>query len=234
MKVAVITGAGSGLGRVFATALAAEGWTIVALGRTEETLQATIALLPEGEHGVFICDISDAAQVEATFEQIVERYDRVDLLLNNAGFPGALGRIDLVEPQQFASTINTNFLGTVYCSQQAFGIMAKRGGGRIINNGSIAAHAPRPQAAAYAASKAAVASLTKSLNLDGRGLNIVATELDIGNAQTELLANFSTEEPHFDAAEAGAIVARIAALPLTVTADQVTITASGMPYLGRG
>lgn len=234
MKLAVITGAGGGLGRVFATALAADGWTIVALGRTEETLTRTIDACAGDHHAVFVCDITLKSDVSTTFAAILNRFGRIDLLINNAGIPGPVGTIDEIDVDEFDATVNVNLRGTFLCSQAAFAAMSKAGGGRIINNGSIAAHAPRAGAAAYAASKAAVASLTTSLNLDGRGHNIVATQLDIGNARTELLGTFCSDEPTFDAVEAGRIITAVAALPLDVTANQITISASEMPYVGRG
>lgn len=249
-RIAVVTGAGGGLGTVFCQALARNGWVIAALGRTEATLQSTIDSLENHtcshshsrdcsqghahSHSIHICDITDADAVNTTFDRILAQHGRIDLLVNNAGVPGPTGPIDDIDPADFHTTITTNFLGTVHCSQAAFRAMKRSGGGRIINNGSIAAHAPRPEAAAYAASKAAIASLTTSLSLDGRGHNITATELDIGNARTDLLGSFTNNEPMFDAAHAGNILATIAELPLNVSADHLTITAAGMPYLGRG
>ncbi|KAB3523269.1 SDR family NAD(P)-dependent oxidoreductase [Corynebacterium sp. zg254] len=234
MKVAVITGAGGGLGRVFSTALAADGWAIAAVGRTEKTLQDTLGECQDGDHRAFICDITDASSVHSIFEQIVAHYGHINVLINNAGVPGPTGRIDSIDVEEFDAAVATNLRGTFLCSQAAFAHMADTGGGRIINNGSIAAHSPRPAAATYAATKAAIASLTTSLSLDGRGLGIVATELDIGNAKTDLLGAFTGEEPMFHAIEAGRMIVALANLPLTVSADQVTLTAAGMPYLGRG
>lgn len=233
-QTAVITGAGGGLGRVFAQALAARGWRIIALGRTATTLQGTLDSLPGEGHKYYICDISSPDEVHNIFVAIATDYTSIDMLINNAGIPGPTGIIDSLPAEEILKTINTNFLGTMYCSQEAFSLMKRSGGGRIINNGSIAAHAPRAGAAAYAASKAAVASLTTSLSLEGREYNITATQLDIGNARTDLLGTFTSSEPMFDAHHAGEIIASIAALPLEVSADHVTLTASGMPYLGRG
>lgn len=233
-RIAVVTGAGGGLGTVFCQALSQRGWTVAALGRTASTLHDCIDSLTGKEHSYHICDITDSDAVSTTFRDIINRHGRIDLLVNNAGIPGPTGPIDTIAPTEFHATISTNLLGTVYCSQAAFRAMKSSGGGRIINNGSIAAHAPRAGAAAYAASKAAIASLTTSLSLDGRGHNITATELDIGNAYTKLLGSFTSGEPMFDAAHAGEILAAIADLPLNVSTDQITITATGMPYLGRG
>jgi NAD(P)-dependent dehydrogenase (short-subunit alcohol dehydrogenase family) len=160
-------------------------------------------------------------------------------LVNNAGVPGADRPPGLRRPRRtFEATLRTNFTGTFLCTRAAFAWMAAHGGGRIINNGSIASHAPRAGAAAYAASKAAVASLTVSTALDGRDVNITATELDIGNARTELLLDtFTTSaasEPTFDAAEAARLLVSVAEMPPDVSVDRVTVTAAGMPYLGRG
>ncbi|AGP31065.1 SDR family oxidoreductase [Corynebacterium terpenotabidum] len=242
LRVAVVTGAGGGLGRAFSTALARDGWTVAALGRTLSSLSATVTdcLAASADnrtpqpHSAVVCDVTDASSVTEAFRTVTERYDRLDLLVNNAGIPGPTGRIDTVHPSEVEQTFRTNSLGTLLCTQAAFTWMAAHGGGRIINNGSIAAHAPRAGAAAYAASKAAVASLTISTALDGREYGISATQLDIGNARTELLETFSSTEPMFDAAEAAHLLVTVAALPAGVSVDAVRVTAAGMPYLGRG
>lgn len=244
-RAALITGAGSGLGRVFATALASDGWTIHAIGRTANTLEATIERCEQAsqEHGVELstphtahpCDITDPDQVAELFRTIETTTSTpLTLVINNAGTSGPTGRIDTIDIQAFDDCVATNLRGTFLITQAAFAHMAHHGGGRIINNGSIAATAPRPGAATYAATKAAIASLTRSLTLEGRGHNIVATELDIGNARTELLANFTSEEPMFDAEHAGHIIRSVANLPLDVSLDQITLTAAGMPFIGRG
>lgn len=244
-RVAVVTGAGGGLGRAFATALAQDGWSIAALGRSVGTLEATVeacrtagGTAGTADHLAVVCDVTDESSVDAAFAQVTTTLGRLDLLVNNAGVPGATGRIDTVEANAFEATIATNLTGTFLCTRAAFAWMAAHGGGRIVNNGSIAAHAPRAGAAAYAASKAAVASLTVSTALDGRGLGITATELDIGNAATELLGTFTgaepAPEPTFDAAEAARLLVSVADMPTGVSVDRVTVTAAGMPYLGRG
>lgn len=232
-RVAIITGAGSGLGRAFAHALAGKGWSIAALGRTAATLRETNAPLGSG-HLEVTCDISDPASVREAFDRVTNHFGRLDLLVNNAGVPGPTGSLETIDPDEFRRTVETNLAGTFYCTQRAFEWMKQHGGGRIINNGSIASHAPRAHAASYAASKAAVASLTVSTNLDGRPYHITATELDIGNASTELLGSFTGSEPMFDASHVAQLLAQVAELPLGVTVDQLTATASGMPYLGRG
>ena len=242
-RVAVITGAGGGLGRAFAAALADAGWTIAALGRTRATLEETVAGLPgptltEGtdgpQHLAVVCDVTDEDSVRQAFDAVTDHLGLLDLLVNNAGIPGPTGRLDGVDVADFSATVHTNLTGTFLCTRAAFAWMAAHGGGRIINNGSIAAESPRAGAAAYAASKAAVASLTVYTALDGRDVNVTATELDIGNARTELLGTFSSTEPMFDAAEAARMLVSVADLPTSVSVDRITVTAAGMPYLGRG
>lgn len=235
--VAIITGAGGGLGRTFAQALAEAGWVIAALGRTQATVEETVSVcggVGNKQHLALTCDVTAPEAVATTFETITTRFGRLDLLVNNAGIPGPTGQLDTIDPAHVQATINTNFLGALWCTQHAFAWMKDHGGGRIINNGSIASHSPRPGAAAYAASKAAVSSLTVSTALDGRDHGITATELDIGNARTELLGTFTGSEPMFDAKHAAHLLVSVAQLPAEVSVDQLTVTAAGMPYLGRG
>ena len=294
-KVALITGAGSGLGRLFAQELAKHGWSIVAVGRTFETLKETVesletnALEPREtrateelktraseelethapsagthttaghqnqpshqprhaapnharhaapaqpqRHLLLVCDVGDERGVEEVFNTATTEFGRLDLLVNNAGIPGPTGEIHTIAVEEFDRTIRTNLRGAFLCTQQAFAWMKDHGGGRIINNGSIASTRPRATTATYAATKAAIASLTVSTNLDGRPYGIRATELDLGNARTELLGSFTSSEPMFDATRAAQLLASVAALPLDVCVDQLTVTAAGMPYLGRG
>lgn len=291
-KVALITGAGSGLGRLFAQELANHGWSIVAVGRTFETLKETVESLetraPEelktrapsagnhtadshtsadnhtaGSHTAanqnqpahqnqpshqvqhvapaqpqrhlpLVCDVGDERGVEELFNTATIEFGRLDLLVNNAGIPGPTGEIHTIAIDEFDRTIRTNLRGAFLCTQQAFAWMKDHGGGRIINNGSITSTRPRAAAATYAATKAAIASLTVSTNLDGRPYGIRATELDLGNAGTELLGSFTSSEPMFDATRAAQLLASVADLPLDVCVDQLTVTAAGMPYLGRG
>ena len=248
-KVAMITGAGTGLGRLFAQELAKQGWSIVAVGRTFETLRETIQSLelrtpsPQGQHATpaqpqrhlpLVCDVGDERGVEEMFATATAELGRLDLLVNNAGTPGPTGEIHTVDIDEFDRTIRTNLRGAFLCTQRAFAWMKDHGGGRIINNGSVASTRPRAAAATYAATKAAIASLTISTNLDGRPYNVRATELDLGNARTELLGSFTSSEPQFDATRAAQLLASVASLPLDVCVDQLTVTAAGMPYLGRG
>lgn len=234
-RVAVVTGAGGGLGRTFAAALAADGWSVACLGRTEATLAETRAVLADPDrHLTVVCDIADESSAAAAFATVTDHYGRLDLLVNNAGIPGPTGELDGIDAGEWRATIDTNLTGTFLCTQAAFQWMRGHGGGRIITNGSIAGHRPRAGAAAYAASKAAVASLTVSTSLDGRPYGITATELDIGNARTALLGSFTATEPMFDAAHAAELLLTVANLPAEVSVDQVTVTATAMPYLGRG
>lgn len=227
-----MTGAGGGLGRMFARALGRDGWAVALLGRTRETLEETATDI--GDALVVVCDVSDEASVADAFAEVTGWHGRLDLLVNNAGVPGPTGELHTIDPTEWRRTFETNITGTFLCTQQAFAWMADNGGGRIINNGSIAGHSPRPGVGAYAASKAAVASLTVSTALDGRPYGITATELDIGNARTALLGSFTGSEPMFDASEAARLLVAVAAMPADVSVDQVTVTAAGMPYLGRG
>lgn len=231
-KVAVVTGAGGGLGRMFAQALGADGWSVALLGRTRRTLEETAAGMADAL--VVVCDVADEESVTAAFAEVTGHYGRLDLLVNNAGVPGPTGELHTIDVDEWRRTFETNTTGVFLCTQAAFAWMADNGGGRIINNGSIAGHSPRAGVAAYAASKAAVASLTVSTSLDGRPFGITATELDIGNARTALLGSFTGSEPMFDAAEAARLLVAVASMPGDVSVDRLTVTAAGMPYLGRG
>ncbi|MDO5511353.1 SDR family oxidoreductase [Corynebacterium sp.] len=231
-KVAVVTGAGGGLGRMFAQALGEDGWSVALLGRTRDTLEETASGMNDAL--VVECDVASEDSVSAAFEQVTSHFGALHLLVNNAGVPGPTGELSTIDAGEWRRTFDTNATGVFQCTRAAFTWMAEHGGGRIINNGSIAGHAPRAGVAAYAASKAAVASLTVSTALDGRPYGITATELDIGNARTALLGSFTGSEPMFDAAEAARLLVAVAGMPGDVSVDQVTVTAAGMPYLGRG
>ncbi len=254
-RVAVITGSGSGIGRAVAVTLARSGWSLALLGRRPEALQAT-ADLTGRPRDALLCpaDVSRPDEVEAAFRRIAERFDRIDLLFNNAGIPGPTGRIDRVPPHEFSRTLEVNVTGQWLCAAAAFRLMAAQTptGGRIITNGSIAARVPRAHASAYAVSKHATTGITRSIALDGRPLGITATQLDIGNASTGLLAEFTAQasgaaaggetpsagdappEPTFDVAHVARMVAVVADLPTTTSVPELVITATGMPYDGRG
>jgi NADP-dependent 3-hydroxy acid dehydrogenase YdfG len=243
-RVAVVTGAGSGLGRVVAHALLDAGYGVALAGRRadalEETAKGHTDALPVAT------DVTDPAAVEALFAATVERFGRVDVLFNNAGMFGPSGSVDEIDVQSFIDTVAVNLTGSFLCAKAAFAQMRAQqpNGGRIINNGSISAHTPRPGSAAYTSTKHAITGLTKSLSLDGRPYNIACSQIDIGNAATEMTAGIATgarqadgsvrAEPTFDAAHVGSTVVFMAGLPLDVNVQFLTITATTMPFIGRG
>ncbi len=245
-KVAVVTGAGSGIGRAVARSFLAEGWTVVLGGRQREALEETAAGAA-GAHVVPV-DVADPASVASAFRDVERLTGRIDVLFNNAGTFGPRGEADEIDVEDWQRTLQVNLTGTFLCSAEAFRIMKAQEprGGRIINNGSISAHAPRPLSAAYTASKHAVTGLTKSLDLDGRAYGISCGQIDIGNAATELLAGLGTgdgalqadgslrPEPSFPVEEVGRAVLLMAQLPASATVNSLVLTAAGMPFLGRG
>ncbi|WP_028656506.1 SDR family oxidoreductase [Nocardioides sp. J54] len=244
MPVAVVTGAGSGLGRVVARALGEAGHDVALLGRTRATLEETAA--PLASALVLPTDVADPGQVEAAFAAVVAEWGRVDLLVNNAGTFGPSGDVDDVAVDDWAATLAVNVTGSFLCARAAFGQMKRQEprGGRIINNGSISAHVPRPGSAAYTTSKHAISGLTKALALDGRAHDIAVGQVDIGNAATEMTAGIATgarqadgsvrPEPTFDPQHVADAVFAMARLPLDVSVPTMTIMATGMPYVGRG
>jgi NAD(P)-dependent dehydrogenase (short-subunit alcohol dehydrogenase family) len=244
-SVAVVTGAGSGLGRSIAHALLADGFRVALLGRRRAPLEETAAPAPERAL-VVPTDVADEAQVATAFEAVVSAWGRLDVLVNNAGVFGPAGDIDEIGVDEWRRTVDVNLTGAFLCAREAFRIMRHQNprGGRIINNGSIAAHVPRPRSVAYSASKHAVTGLTRSLALDGRAYDIACSQIDIGNASTEMTAGMAEgalqadgsrrPEPTFEPAHAADAVLRIARLPLEVNVPFTTIMATGMPYLGRG
>jgi NAD(P)-dependent dehydrogenase (short-subunit alcohol dehydrogenase family) len=245
-KVLVVTGAGSGIGRSVARTFLAAGWVVVLAGRRRSALVETAA----GEPGARIVpvDVADARSVSSAFREIERLTGRIDVLFNNAGTFGPRGEVDEIDPVEWQRTLQVNLTGTFRCSAEAFRIMKQQRprGGRIINNGSISAHAPRPLSAAYTASKHAVTGLTRSLDLDGRPYGITCGQIDIGNAATELLAGLGTDggalqadgtlrpEPSFPVEEVGRAVLLMAELPPAATVNSIVLTASGMPFAGRG
>ncbi|CAB3731387.1 SDR family oxidoreductase [Achromobacter piechaudii] len=247
-KIALVTGAGSGVGRVTALALLNDGWTVVLAGRRADplqTLQAEAQAL--GRTALAVpTDVTSPESVDALFHTIESRFGRLDLLFNNAGVNAPAVPIDELPLEKWFNAINTNVTGVFLCARAAFGLMRRQSpqGGRIINNGSISAHTPRPYTAPYTASKHAVTGLTKALSLDGRAFNIVAGQIDIGNALTELSermtrgvlqANGSVApEPMMDAAHVANAVRHMASLPLDANVLTMTVMASAMPFTGRG
>ncbi len=247
-KIALVTGAGSGIGRAVALSLLNQGWYVVLAGRRAEPLQALVAeaaLLGQSALAV-PTDVRDPVSVQALFDTIEGTLGRLDLLFNNAGVNAPALPIDELPLEKWFSVIDTNVTGVFLCARAAFGLMRRQSpqGGRIINNGSISAHTPRPFTAPYTISKHAVAGLTKALALDGRAFNIVASQIDIGNALTELSERMTrgvlqangtvASEPMIDVRHVADAVLHMAALPLSANVLNMTIMASHMPFVGRG
>ena len=219
--IAVVTGAGSGIGRAAARALHADGWELVLAGRREAALRET---LPDAK--IVPTDITDAAQVQALFAAA----GPVDLLFNNAGI-GVYSPVEDLSLEDWQRVVDTNLTGAFLCAQAAYRAMLGRGG-RIINNGSLAAHVPRPYSVAYTATKHAITGLTKALSLEGREHDIACGQIDIGNAATPMTEGAT--EPTFDVELVGRAVAQMAALPLDANVQFMTIMATKMPFIGRG
>ncbi|MFI2738666.1 SDR family oxidoreductase [Streptomyces sp. NPDC018711] len=247
MSIAVVTGAGSGIGRSVALALAAAGWSVALAGRRTEALEETAAALPAGD---FLCvptDVTSEDEVAALFTAVRDHWGRVDLLFNNAGtFAGGGVPVEDLDPAVWRSVVDVNLTGAFLCAQAAFRTMKEQDpqGGRIINNGSISAHVPRPHSIAYTATKHAMTGLTKSLSLDGRPYRIACGQLDIGNAATDMTARMQTGilqangetavEPVMAASDVAATVVHMAGLPLEANVQFATVMATTMPYIGRG
>ncbi len=247
-RVAIVTGGGTGIGKAAALALAREGWAVAISGRRPEPLEATAA---EGRASgsrmlVVTADVSDPASVHALFTTTNEAFGRLDLLFNNAGqFSPPIALEDLTY-EQWRSVVDANLTGAFLCTQEAFKLMKSQQprGGRIINNGSISAHAPRPNSAPYTATKHAVTGLTKSTSLDGRKYDIACGQIDVGNAATDmtermaqgvLQANGSIEpEPRVDVEQVARAVLYMASLPLDANVLFLTVMATKMPFVGRG
>ncbi|MEF9882615.1 SDR family oxidoreductase [Streptomyces sp. P9-A4] len=247
MSIAVVTGAGSGIGRSVALALAAAGWSVALAGRRAAALEETAAAAPAGDFLAVPTDVTSAEEVTALFTAVRDHYGRVDLLFNNAGtFAGGGVPVEDLDPDTWRAVVDVNLTGAFLCAQAAFRTMKEQDpqGGRIINNGSVSAHVPRPHSIAYTATKHAMTGLTKSLSLDGRPYRIACGQLDIGNAATEMTARMQTgilqangqlaAEPVMDAADVAATVVHMAALPLEANVQFATVMATGMPYIGRG
>ncbi|MBK1623739.1 SDR family oxidoreductase [Afifella marina] len=247
-KIALVTGAGSGIGRETATAFLMAGWKVVLTGRREAPLQETVALAEaeEGDALVVPADVADPESVDALFAKIEEVYGRLDLLFNNAGAntPGA--PIDEIPVAEWKKVVDINLTGSFLCARGAFALMRRQKpqGGRIINNGSISAYAPRPGSVPYTASKHAISGLTKTLALDGRPFDIACGQIDIGNAGTDMAAaqakgvpqaNGSIAvEPLMDTREVADAVLHMASLPLSSNILFMTVMATKMPFVGRG
>jgi NAD(P)-dependent dehydrogenase (short-subunit alcohol dehydrogenase family) len=244
--VAVVTGAGSGLGRCIAQALLAAGWQVAVAGRREHALRETLASAPAGAGLAVPTDVTVPDSVAGLFAAVDQRWQRVDLLVNNAGVFGPAGAVDELSWSGWQQAVSTNLSGAFLCAHHAVRMMKAQAprGGRIINNGSISAHSPRPGSVAYTATKHAITGLTKSISLDGRAFDIACGQIDIGNAATEMTAHMSSgmpqangslaAEPTFDARHAASAVLYMASLPLDTNVQFLTITATKMPFIGRG
>ena len=240
----LITGAGSGIGRATAHRFLAEGWNVGLIGRRAEALAETASDHPAAL--VLPCDVTQPNQVDAAFAQAAAAFGRVDVLFNNAGMSAKAGPIDEIPLETWFEVVNVNLNGMYLCARAAFGQMRRQDpqGGRIINNGSISAHAPRPGSAPYTTTKHAITGLTKTLGLDGRAFNIACGQIDIGNALTQMAARFQTGvpqadgqikiEPVMDVGHVAEAVMTMARLPLDVNVPFITIMARDMPYIGRG
>jgi len=247
-RVAVVTGAGSGIGRSVALALLKDGYRVALAGRRKERLEQTAQDSGVRERALVAqTDVTDFRSVQALFAATKEKFGRLDVLFNNAGIgtPGSVMLEDLTL-EQWQAVVNTNLTGMFLCTQEAFRIMKSQTprGGRIINNGSISAHAPRPNSAPYTSTKHAVTGLTKSTALDGRKYDIACGQIDIGNARTDLAARMANGvpqangqiavEPLMDVDQVGAAVLHMANLPLETNVQFMTIMATKMPFIGRG
>lgn len=247
-KIAIVTGAGSGIGRCVALALARNGYSVVLAGRRKEPLEATAAEARRMNSQALVApaDVRDPASVHALFAKSKEMFGRLDLLFNNAGISAPAVPLEELTYEHWKSSVDTNLTGAFLCTQEAFRIMKDQQprGGRIINNGSISAHAPRPNSAPYTATKHAVLGLTKATSLDGRKYNIACGQIDIGNAATEMAAKMKSGvpqangtiavEPTMDPAEVARAVVYMASLPLDANVQFMTVMATKMPYVGRG
>jgi NAD(P)-dependent dehydrogenase (short-subunit alcohol dehydrogenase family) len=247
-KIAVVTGAGSGIGRCVALALAQNGYSVVLASRRKERLEATAAEAKRMNSPALAVptDVRDPVSVRALFEKTKEVFGRLDLLFNNAGIGDPAMPLEELTYEHWKSSVDTNLTGAFLCTQEAFKIMKDQQprGGRIINNGSISAHAPRPNSAPYTATKHGVMGLTKATSLDGRKYDIACGQIDIGNAATEMAERMKkgvpqangtiAVEPTMDPAEVARAVLYMASLPLEANVQFMTVMATKMPYLGRG
>ena len=245
-RIAVVTGAGTGIGRSAAEHLASDGWTIVAAGRRLGPIEQTVADLDGAGHLAVATDVADAESVKALFAAVVDMLGQVDLLFNNAGVGAPPVPFDELAIEDWKRVVDINLTGSFLCARAAFGQMKKQdpSGGRIINNGSISAHTPRPNSAPYTATKHAITGLTKSISLDGRAFDIACGQIDIGNAATAMVEIMKRGVPQADGSikpeatmhvdETGRAVAYMASLPLDANVLTMTVMANQMPFVGRG
>jgi NAD(P)-dependent dehydrogenase (short-subunit alcohol dehydrogenase family) len=248
LQVAIVTGAGSGIGRGVALGLLGEGYAVALAGRRLDALEQTVreAGVDERRALAVTTDVGDPASVRALFARTRERFGRLDLLFNNAGIGAPAVPLDEVSVDQWRAVVDTNLSGAFYCTQEAFRIMKAQTprGGRIINNGSISAYAPRPNSAPYTATKHAITGLTRSTSLDGRAHDIACGQIDIGNAETPMTAKVAQGtlqangqmlvEPYLDVAHVVRAILYMAGLPLAANVQFMTVMATKMPFVGRG
>jgi NAD(P)-dependent dehydrogenase (short-subunit alcohol dehydrogenase family) len=246
-KVAIVTGAGSGIGKASALALLREGYAVALAGRRKELLEAVAREATPGSRTLVVpTDVADPASIRALFARTKETFGRLDLLFNNAGIGAPAGPLEDLPFEQWKAVVDTNLTGSFICTQEAFKIMKSQQprGGRIINNGSISAHAPRPGSVAYTSTKHAITGLTKTTSLDGRKYDIACGQIDVGNAETPMTArmkkgvpqpNGAIEiEPTMDVENVANAIVYMASLPLDANVQFLTVMATKMPFVGRG
>ncbi|HXH81371.1 MAG TPA: SDR family oxidoreductase [Candidatus Tectomicrobia bacterium] len=247
-RIAIVTGAGSGIGKAAALALLDDGWSVVFAGRRKDRLEAAVPESGAARERTLVVptDVGDPASVRALFEATRQRFGRLDLLFNNAGTGAPAIPLEDLTFEQWKTVVDANLTGTFLCIQEAFRIMKAQQprGGRIINNGSISAHAPRPNSAPYTATKHGVTGLTKAASLDGRKYDIACGQIDIGNAATDMTARMRTGvlqahgavevEPTMDVSNVARAVVYMASLPLDANVQFMTVMATKMPFIGRG
>ena len=247
-KIAIITGAGTGVGRAAALALYANGYAVTLAGRRPDVLNTTVDLIQDdGERTLVVpTDVSDPESVKALFQQTYHKFGRVDVLFNNAGLGARPVPLEELSVEEWQSVVDVNLTGAFLCTQEAFRAMKAQnpGGGRIINNGSVSAYAPRPNSAPYTATKHAISGLTRSTSLDGRPHNIACGQIDIGNALTEMTEKMTSGvpqasgdvavEPTMNVDDVGRAVVYMADLPLNANVLFMTVMATNMPFVGRG
>jgi NAD(P)-dependent dehydrogenase (short-subunit alcohol dehydrogenase family) len=247
-KIAVVTGAGSGVGRASALALLADGWSVALAGRRKEALEETVGMAGDAAPRALPlpCDVGSPEAVDAFFAAVKERFGRLDFLFNNAGGNVPAGPLEDLAYADWARVVQINLTGSFLCAQQAFRLMKAQApmGGRIVNNGSISAHVPRPDSIAYTSTKHAITGLTKSLSLDGRKYDIVCGQIDIGNAATPMTQRMQrgvkqangtvAVEPVMDVRHVAETILVMANMPLEANIQFGTVTAAKMPFIGRG
>jgi NAD(P)-dependent dehydrogenase (short-subunit alcohol dehydrogenase family) len=245
-QIALVTGAGSGIGRAVALALARNGYGVVLAGRRAAALEETMSLLPDKAMLAVPTNVGDAMSVQALFARTIEKFGRLDMLFNNAGTGAPPVPMEDLSAAQWQAVVDTNLTGPFLCTQAAIRIMKVQTprGGRIINNGSISAHAPRPNSAPYTATKHAITGLTKATALDGRAFDIACGQIDIGNAETPMTARMKkgvpqpngtvVPEPTMDVDAVARAVLYMASLPLDANVLSLTVMATKMPFVGRG